>query len=241
MKKPDATKSVKKLIVEAATAGEEIQEIRGLFVEGLRVDTQHVGTRIKKLRETMRLSQDDIASNTGLSQSYISRIEKGEAAPSKEVLGRIAVPLKTTLTALVEGTHSVDALEEPTFAERHAYCPNIDCPGTAYGFWDDSILAWRTLTTEEFYKGEFGGGETLAEFRMREDLPPAAGLYHPVELIYRWIKLDEDTNFCELCGTKLRNSCLNCNTPLKAWNQKFCHSCGFQLNKLPEHEKGGEE
>ena len=233
-KKPDATKSVKKLIVEAATAGEEIQKLKGLIErleEGVHV---HVGTRIKKIREDMRLSQDDIASNTGLSQSYISRIEKGEAAPSKEVLERISVPLKTNLTALVDGTYSAAALEEPTFAERHAYCPNINCPGTAYGFWDDSIPAWRTVTMEEFYKGEFGSGESPVEEFMMRYLPN-------VELIYRWIKIDEDTKFCELCGTKLRNSCPRCKMPLKAWNQKFCHGCGSQLNKLPEHEKGGEE
>ena len=239
MKKlPDIQKRVKKIIVEQHETLRKLTDDRGELqeLEKLVADLEakvHVGTKIRNLRDNMRLSQDDIASNTGLSQSYISRIEKGEAAPSKEVLERIAVPLKTNLTTLVKGTASVSALEEPTFAERHAYCPNIECPGTAYGYWDDGAEAWRTLTVEEFWKEKYDGGEPLSEWRKRQGVS--------LEVIYRWIELDENTNYCELCGTKLRNSCPSCQIPLKIWNQRFCHHCAVPLNKLPEHEKGGEK
>jgi len=254
-KKPDATKSVKKQLVEGQL--ERMQEIKGLFVGGLKEKSVHVGTQVKNLREDMSLSQGEVAADTGLSQSYISRIEKGEAMPSRDVLDRISKPLNTSLATLVDGTSSESVLEEPTFTQSHAYCPNVDCPRTVYRsgtFWEKSVVELRS----DYYVAVDLEGfsptrpEVLAieRKRMGDDITLKEVLLEwrnmfwlgeSCEIEYRWVPTDENTVFCEECGTKLQNTCGFCETLLKVPNQKFCHKCGKQLNKPPEQEEGGEE
>ncbi|MFB1487752.1 MULTISPECIES: helix-turn-helix transcriptional regulator [unclassified Thiocapsa] len=49
---------------------------------------------LRKLRVSAGLSQDDLAERTGLSQTWISRLESGGANPTIETLSSIAEALE---------------------------------------------------------------------------------------------------------------------------------------------------
>ena len=209
----------------------------------------HVGTKIRELRAQEGHSQEVVSVNTGLSQSYLSRIENKEVSPSRDVLERLALFFQIAPRTLVEGTASAPVLDEIRLADRYGYCPNIECPGTVYRLFSADHDGWGNFTVKEFLSvqdarlygytdydkdlaSEYDGTATLAGFRAKTK---------SLEVIYRWIERDENTNFCELCGTELENSCPHCEVPLKNRNQKFCHGCGRELTKPPEQEKGGKK
>ena len=56
-----------------------------------------IGQRLRELRETRDLTQDDIARRSGFPRPYISRIENGHAIPSIETLERLAGALSMKL------------------------------------------------------------------------------------------------------------------------------------------------
>src|ERR1035438_7712229 len=58
-----------------------------LLVQLLNMD---VGKRIRTLREAKRLSQADIEKRSGLTRSYVSRVEGGYTLPSMSTLEKIA-------------------------------------------------------------------------------------------------------------------------------------------------------
>jgi transcriptional regulator with XRE-family HTH domain len=49
--------------------------------------------RLRVIRESKQLSLEDIESRTGLSRSYVSRVESGHAVPSIQTLEKWAVAL----------------------------------------------------------------------------------------------------------------------------------------------------
>lgn len=60
----------------------------------------NIGQSIKKLRKDMTISQSDLASNAGISQTYLSQIENGAKNPSTDVLNKIAFELDIPLPIL---------------------------------------------------------------------------------------------------------------------------------------------
>jgi transcriptional regulator with XRE-family HTH domain len=62
----------------------------------------HVGTRIHKLRQERKMSQQDLARRIGVNQSFISKMESGEQInPNAETLKRLARALGCTTDYLV--------------------------------------------------------------------------------------------------------------------------------------------
>jgi transcriptional regulator with XRE-family HTH domain len=55
--------------------------------------TDHVGSKIRSLRQAKGLSQGDIEKRSGLLRSYISRVEGGYTAPSLGTLDKFAKAL----------------------------------------------------------------------------------------------------------------------------------------------------
>ena len=53
-----------------------------------------VGKQVRKIREAKGLSQADIEKRSGLSRSYVSRVEGGHTAPSLATLQRFAKALE---------------------------------------------------------------------------------------------------------------------------------------------------
>ena len=66
-----------------------------------------IGERIRKLRTDLDLSGKRLADMVGVTQSYISAIERGEREPSVDVLKSLANALQTSVSYLIdeEGDH----------------------------------------------------------------------------------------------------------------------------------------
>jgi transcriptional regulator with XRE-family HTH domain len=65
------------------------------------VETTHVGTRVRALREAMGLSLRDLAERSGVSAPMLSQVERGETSPTLAVAERIAAGLDLTLSQLL--------------------------------------------------------------------------------------------------------------------------------------------
>ncbi len=64
---------------------------------------QKVGKQIKMRREELKMTQAELAKETGLPQSHISRLEGGVHAPTHITIERIATALDTTPSQLDPG------------------------------------------------------------------------------------------------------------------------------------------
>jgi transcriptional regulator with XRE-family HTH domain len=56
-----------------------------------------IGSRLRELRENLKLSQGDIEKRTGLLRCYISRVEHGHTVPAVETLEKFARALEVPL------------------------------------------------------------------------------------------------------------------------------------------------
>jgi len=63
-------------------------------------------TRLKSLREAKRLSQEDLAKLSGVSQSVVTRSERGESAPRSDAMEKLALALDCSLDYLHGLTHA---------------------------------------------------------------------------------------------------------------------------------------
>ncbi|HTO30772.1 MAG TPA: helix-turn-helix domain-containing protein [Pararhizobium sp.] len=57
-----------------------------------------LGERMKALRSAQAMTLDDLAQRAGVSRAMISRIERGEASPTAQLLARLCGALATTLS-----------------------------------------------------------------------------------------------------------------------------------------------
>ena len=64
------------------------------------VHTPDIGTFIKDLRENAKISLRQLAQQAGVSNAYISQIERGLRKPSAEVLASIASALRVSTPAM---------------------------------------------------------------------------------------------------------------------------------------------
>lgn len=62
-----------------------------------------IGERIKEVRESQRLTQDELAAKTGLSKGFLSDLENNKRGISSENLLRVAGALGATLDYLARG------------------------------------------------------------------------------------------------------------------------------------------
>lgn len=60
-----------------------------------------IGTRVRALRESMRLSLRDLAARSGVSAPMLSQVERGETSPTVAVAGKIAAGLELSLSQLL--------------------------------------------------------------------------------------------------------------------------------------------
>ncbi len=60
-----------------------------------------IGSRIKKLRIDMKISQNDLLQKTGLAQNVLSRIENDKTIPNTETLKKLAKALYVTTDYLL--------------------------------------------------------------------------------------------------------------------------------------------
>src|SRR5919206_1073373 len=74
---------------------------------------QRIGPAIRQLRQQQKLSLSDLAQRTGISVSYLSRLEKGRSVPSFTLLSRIGqVPIGFFVEAEQDARHVDEQLVE---------------------------------------------------------------------------------------------------------------------------------
>lgn len=68
------------------------------------LDYHQIGKRIAKRRKQLALTQANVAELVGISDKYISSIERAASIPSTEVIMRLAIALDTTPDEFLVGT-----------------------------------------------------------------------------------------------------------------------------------------
>lgn len=79
-----------------------------------------IGSRIKEIRKSQRITLKELSQAAGLSESYLSQVERGVCAASVSSLEKIAEVLKTNMDVLVQEEQEIH-----TAARRYSYsCPS---------------------------------------------------------------------------------------------------------------------
>ena len=72
--------------------------------KGMAVDKKQIGKRIKKIRVIdLDMNQDKFGRKLAITQSTVSRYEKGEVIPTGDILLKIAKLGKVTIEKILEG------------------------------------------------------------------------------------------------------------------------------------------
>lgn len=69
-------------------------------------DAQHVGNRIRQLRQAKGISARDLADRASLTPSYISRIENGKVSPTVATLGKVVQAMGETFASLFSNSQA---------------------------------------------------------------------------------------------------------------------------------------
>lgn len=71
------------------------------------MDYIQIGKRIKDIRESKKLTLRDVEKRISLTNSYLSKIERGEKKPNLEVLSEIASALGVDVMRFLDDTHHI--------------------------------------------------------------------------------------------------------------------------------------
>lgn len=64
--------------------------------------TRRVGANLRRAREELGISQEDLADRAGLHRTYVSGVERGVRNPTVTVLEKLAKALKIKSSTLLE-------------------------------------------------------------------------------------------------------------------------------------------
>ena len=62
---------------------------------------KEIGERIRNIREEKNLTQEDVASETGITTSYYARIERGEEKPTMDVIKSVIDALNVKISSIL--------------------------------------------------------------------------------------------------------------------------------------------
>ncbi len=74
----------------------------------MKLDYSEIGKRIARRRKELRLRQTDVSEKAGISDKYLSCIERAASIPSLEVIMRLVTVLDMTYDELLMGTFQRD-------------------------------------------------------------------------------------------------------------------------------------
>lgn len=161
-----------------------------------------VGGAIRAARVEAGMSMRTLASRCGVSQPFISAVERGRSTPSISTLYRLAEELDTDPAALLP-VHRADEVSVIRAGEGELV-PSTDQDNSAVGrvlLSDDSrqleIYEYRATSAEDFdvwfqHPGDvilhLIEGELRVEFADRDDVLLSGGdsLVHPGSISHRW-------------------------------------------------------
>lgn len=72
------------------------------------------GNRIRELRKTKRLSQEEVAYRASISPTYLGQIERANKNPTLDTMFQIASALDTTISDLLRPNNSVSPVVSDT-------------------------------------------------------------------------------------------------------------------------------
>lgn len=113
-----------------------------------------IGERVRLLRLARNQTLDDLASASGVSRAMISRIERGEASPTAQLLSRLCAALDLTLSAFFAFSQEADPLS------RHETQTVWRDPET--GYQRRAVSAPNTASRVEVIAVEFPAGARIA-------------------------------------------------------------------------------
>lgn len=93
-----------------------------------------LGRRLRRLRESRDLSMKSLAGRAGVSESFVSQVERGMANPSVASLRRLADALETSIGSLFEDHRGADRLMKASERARLVHPQRR---------WEDFILSPR--------------------------------------------------------------------------------------------------
>ncbi|UVM05090.1 helix-turn-helix domain-containing protein [Pseudomonas laurylsulfatiphila] len=70
------------------------------------------GPAVRKHRESLRLSQEELADRAGIDRTYISGVERGARNPTLEVMQRIANALGSDLDVIFSTAREIGAIKD---------------------------------------------------------------------------------------------------------------------------------
>jgi transcriptional regulator with XRE-family HTH domain len=114
-----------------------------------------IGERVRLLRTARGQTLDDLATASGVSRAMISRIERGEASPTAQLLSRLCAALDLTLSAFF----AFSAEEGDPLSRREAQTVWQD-PET--GYQRRAVSAPNTASRVEVIEVEFPPGARIA-------------------------------------------------------------------------------
>lgn len=74
--------------------------------------TQHIGGRIRQLREKANMSLTDLSRESGISRGYLHLIEKGDSNPTQDKLVAIANALGILVSELIGEIRGLEDLQD---------------------------------------------------------------------------------------------------------------------------------
>ena len=95
-----------------------------------------VGSRIKKRRESLRWTQDDLAKKAGISKSFLSDLENGKRSVGADKLLDIARALSRSLDYLMTGTDAEASETVPS---------EVQIPKSLAGFAANQGISFREV------------------------------------------------------------------------------------------------
>ncbi len=112
---------------------ETIDKVLGLSNQGLRIMKTSFGERLRAARKQSRIRQEELAEAIGVSQGYISDLERGQTKnPGMDIVIKLAEKLNISPGFLAFGFSELDLLDKEavkvalrfnalTEEERHAF------------------------------------------------------------------------------------------------------------------------
>ena len=80
------------------------------------MEIENIGKRIRKRRNELKLTMEQLAEKIGLTTGYVGNIERGESVPSIDTLVRIANSLSVNMDYLCQDVIAVSGEETHNYA-----------------------------------------------------------------------------------------------------------------------------
>src|SRR6476620_12766177 len=85
---------------DGATVGQKVEQVSAVVEKAVEKAVDDIGSYIRSQREGAQVSLRQLARSAGVSNPYLSQIERGLRTPSAEILQQIAKGLRISAEAL---------------------------------------------------------------------------------------------------------------------------------------------